>query len=82
MDVLTLVWHIRKLSRPIDGVDAQSEDFDLGNLLLTLAIRPNRGVYVNFDRMALSDLNRDFHYVWYPGPDDINLFDDTYEGGM
>jgi hypothetical protein len=78
VDVLTLVWYIRKLSRPIDGVDAQSEDFDLGNLLLTLPFARIGGFTSTSIGMALSDLNRDFHYIWYPGPDDINLFDDTY----
>ncbi len=49
----------------------------------SLDLEPQEEVYINWDdfttivRMRFKDLTEHFHYVWYPGPDDIEIFDDS-----
>lgn len=67
----------------VECANARSEDFDLFAVLHPLGINPYSEVYINWndfvtiDRMRFEDLARHFDYVWYPGPDDVEIFDDS-----
>lgn len=67
----------------VESANAESEDFDLLAVLQSLNINPYSEVYINWDdfrtidRMRLEDLAKHFDYVWYPGPDDVEIFDDS-----
>jgi hypothetical protein len=64
-------------------LNANDSGFSLIGVLDHLNIKSTNIVYVNWyqydeiDEMALSDLNRYFEYIWYPGADDIDIFDST-----
>lgn len=68
-------------SRPIEGANADSEGFDLAALAPSLGLVPEREVYLNWDdfatidRVRFADLAEHFPYFWYPGPDDVWIFD-------
>lgn len=70
-------------SRPIQHAHAEKEGFDLASVTVALGLKPQEDVYVNWDdlktidRVRFSDLVGKFDYVWYPGPDDIDIFDDS-----
>jgi len=66
------------------GDNAEDKEFDLMALLSKVAdIKPTDLVYLNWyrfdriDEMKSGDLASDFFYIWYPGPDDIEIFDDS-----
>lgn len=69
----------------IAGIDASAESnaFDLLELFARLGIAPREQLYINWrhfvevDRLATSDVARYFDLLWYPGPDEIDLFDDS-----
>lgn len=68
------VWH---------GTDPDSESFSLLDFLSHLGIEPREKLLLNFyryddiDEMWLKDVDAYFEYMWYPGSDDIDIFDDT-----
>lgn len=70
---------------PVDCVNAKSSDFDLAAVLQALGVRPNREVYLYWplngddptDRLALDVVSANFHKIWFPGRDDVEVFDDT-----
>lgn len=68
---------------PVRDADPSAPGFDLLTLLRALGIRAKASVYINWyrydvvDRIALIDLSRFFSDIWYPGADDIEIFDDT-----
>ncbi len=70
-------------SRPVEGVHADSDGFDLVEVARSLGLDPREEVYVNWDdfatidRVRFGDLAEHFPYFWYPGPDDIEIFDDS-----
>lgn len=47
-------------------------------------IKPQTNVYINWyrydqvDEMAFVDLDKCFADIWYPGPDDIDIFDSEF----
>lgn len=78
----TLELQLYDMSQPIENVNAEVEGFDLSALAARLGLTPQQQIYIDWhrgpiDRMGLSDLLRYLDYIWYPGPDDIALFDDT-----
>jgi hypothetical protein len=66
----------------IDGVDGE-DAFNLRNLISRLGIKTRADVLVNWHRfesldlIALSDLNEHFEDIWYPGSDNIEIFDES-----
>ena len=56
---------------------------DLRELLTNAHISLSRHVLLNWyriddvDRLDLDDLSRHFDDIWYPGPDDIDIFDES-----
>jgi hypothetical protein len=73
---------------PVAEMNAASKEFSLVEVLRSLGIRRNRDVFINWkrfeciDRIALEDLSRYFDDIFYPGPDDIELFDETLKWFM
>ena len=49
----------------------------------SLGLEPREEVYVNWDdfatihRVRFADLAENFDYLWYPGPDDVDIFDES-----
>jgi hypothetical protein len=71
----------------IAGVGARADDksFDLLEVFGRLGIAPLDHVYVNWrvfrdvDRLATHDFAKFFSYLWYPGPDAIDIVDQSCE---
>lgn len=65
------------------NLSAEANDFNLEVLLHRFEIAPASTIYINWyrfdqvDEMRFEDVTRYFDYLWYPGPDDIALFDFT-----
>ena len=61
-------------------MNADSENFNLEDIISTIATLEVNYVNVNWyqfddiDRFKAKDLNDYFKYIWYPGPDDIEIF--------
>lgn len=78
-----LVKIINQLGAAVKDVKANNDGFDLARVLSELNIRPNENVYINWyrfdniDEMHFVDLNSYFDEIWYPGSDDIDIFDST-----
>lgn len=59
------------------------ENFNLMNTLADLGIKPMTKVIINWfrfqrlDEFKIDDLTRYFDDIWFPGSDDIDVFDDT-----
>lgn len=84
-DALVFAHTLAARQRRVPGVGANAEDlsFDLLEILSRLSIAPADAVYVNWDdfdhvdRLKMRDLARYFSYLWYPGPDAIDIFDES-----
>ena len=69
---------------PVDGPEPEDDEFDLSAVFDSISVAPDASVFVNWDqfesvdRMRSGDLVRFFTDVWYPGADDIELFDQTF----
>lgn len=63
--------------------NAESPDFKLEEAMAQFKIYPDSIVYINWyrfdtvDRIELRDLYKYFDYIWYPGSDDIEVFDSS-----
>jgi hypothetical protein len=72
-----------EIGKSIEG-NAEEEDFDLRKMFESLNIRPNEKVYLDWDEKRgvdefyFEDLSKYFDDIWYPGPDDIEIFDSTF----
>ena len=79
-----LVIKIDEIGTPIKFFNASNEDFALTKVFETLNISPNENVFINWyrfddiDEICLEDLNLYFDDVWYPGSDDIDIFDANF----
>lgn len=84
-DTLAFVYKVDEISKTIDGINAQDDNFDLRALLEKYWIIPKDTVYLDWyrfdttDRIKFRDLAKYFDSIWYPGPDDIALFDDSLD---
>lgn len=82
-DNLTLTRRVADGLTRVDGVNAEAEDFILSEAFERLGITPQSRVYVNWyrfddvDRISLNNLSSYFTDIWYPGTDDIEIFDET-----
>jgi hypothetical protein len=83
VDRLDLCKALAAKSKVCQGTDADSESFGLLDCLSRLAIEPREKLLLNFyryddiDELLLEDVNEHFEYMWYPGSDDIDIFDNT-----
>lgn len=81
--LLSLVKKIDLLESVVDGISIIDDNFSLQKIFNALKIKSNNDVYINWyryddiDSMKLSDLDTYFFDVWYPGSDDIDIFDET-----
>lgn len=82
-DNLLLTKRLHNMSSPVYNIHVEAESFDLALTLDTLGMEPQPYVYVNWyrydevDCIRLEDLSRNFKDLWYPGSDDIDIFDNT-----
>lgn len=69
----------------VEGKKPDTARFQISALLAELGIRSSQNVFINWNRyddideMGLDDLNRYFSDIWYPGSDDIDIFDSSLE---
>jgi hypothetical protein len=79
-----LVKIIDALGTTVKDINADSDDFALKKTFDILNIRPNTTVFVNWyhfddiDEFSFVDLDKYFGDIWYPGSDDIDIFDATF----
>jgi hypothetical protein len=84
MSLLELTKGLFSLSHEVGGIDATEEGFSLTDLMEKLGIEPRKDVYVNWyrydriDQIRFEELAKHFASIWYPGPDDIDIFDDSF----
>ncbi len=82
-DTWALLTYLVSLSRTLRGATSDGTGLDLRAILQKACITPLDDVYINWDdfrtidRMSFADLCRYFEDIWYPGPDDIEIFDDA-----
>lgn len=82
-DGLEILKRIQARSVVLDGINAWDEEFDLRGALKAAGVNPLDRVAVNWGRfddidwMYLDELSLRFADVWYPGSDDIDIFDST-----
>ena len=82
-DSLSLVRDLHGMSSALEGFNAQSEGFDFMSVTGAAGITTGARVCINwyrFDRIdciSPKDLATYFDDIWYPGSDDIDVFDDT-----
>jgi hypothetical protein len=83
IDIDTLLARFDRFGEAVNGVNAQSDDFTLKSLFELLSIIPRGRVFINWyrfddiDEMSLDDFSIYFDDIWYPGSDDIDIFDST-----
>jgi hypothetical protein len=68
---------------PIDGGEPGEDAFDMQAVLALASVAPDATLFINWDRfetvdrVSAADLTRYFTDIWYPGADDIEVFDQT-----
>lgn len=83
-DNLSFTKTIAELGAPVNGVNAEDDGFKLSKVMSFLDIKPQANVYINWyrydriDEMTFVDLDEYFDDIWYPGPDDIDIFDTSF----
>ena len=82
-DTWALLTYLVSLSRTLRGASGDGSGLDLRAILQKACISPLAHVYINWDdfrtidRISFADLCCYFDDIWYPGPDDIEIFDDA-----
>lgn len=80
---LALVKKLRAVSTEAVHLQADEPAFTVGRLLRELGVKSPEKVYLNWyrfddiDQIALADLDQYFSDIWYPGSDDLDVFDDS-----
>lgn len=80
-----LVRAVEEKGALVEDKNADTDRFEISALLSELGIRLSQNVFINWNRyddideMGLDDLNRYFPDIWYPGSDDIDVFDSSLE---
>ena len=83
VEALALLNALVDASHLVEDFDAASEGFQLSALVDHLDLKPDRNIYLNWDRlltvdrMEFKDFSEYFDEIWYPSADDIEVFDDT-----
>lgn len=82
-DALAIVREIENRGIFVKEFNASDPKFALTTVLSTCRIEPKDNVFINWyryddiDEMSLADLDKYFRYIWYAGPDDLDIFDST-----
>jgi hypothetical protein len=80
-DNLALSKGIAALQGSCSAENADCESFSLSDTLRRFDVHPDPLIYVDFyryddiDELRVEDVMRYFPYIWYPGSDDISIFD-------
>jgi hypothetical protein len=83
-DELDLTLRVAGLRKYISHVIATDAAFRLDEVVLGLGVTPDPYVYVNWfrfdqiDHIRFVDLASNLDGIWYPGADDIDVFDSTF----
>lgn len=83
-NLIKLVSQIIKCGKYLNNFNPENDDFSLLSVFESLNITPLEKVYINWyqfdniDEIQFSSLNRYFDDIWYPGPDDIDIFDESF----
>ena len=84
VDPIETVNTLLKVQDIIDGVNAKDDDFNLLSQLAELEILPEKEIYVNWhrfdeiDKFSRETILKYFTDIWYPGSDDVDLFDNSF----
>lgn len=82
-DGLVMVKTVESLLDYLPNTDAEQDNFDLVNELKSLNISASATVLLNWhqfddvDEFDLQTLSARFQDIWYPGADDVDVFDRT-----
>lgn len=82
-DGLRLVKFLEIKARLLENINADTKDFKLNKVFQQINISPQRNIYLDWyrfdktDSMFWDDLCGYFNEIWYPGPDDISIFDQS-----
>lgn len=74
---------IRERSSYLVGENAEKDDFSVKRVVSRIGVKIRRYIYINWylfdniDKMDFSDFNQFFDDIWYPGADDVDIFDNT-----
>jgi hypothetical protein len=83
-NLIDLVKKIIKNGEYLKNFNAENDDFSLLSVFKYLDITPLEKVFINWyrfddiDEIHFEDLNKYFDDIWYPGPDDIDIFDNSF----
>lgn len=81
---LELVKEINEIGEILPDFNAELPGFRLSSVLKSQGIVPKDKVLINWyrfdniDQFYFDDLNKHFDSIWYPGPDDIDIFDESF----
>jgi hypothetical protein len=79
-----LAKRINEIGISIESDNAENDDFILKEVFDKIGISPQEKVFINWyhfddvDEIRFDDLNGFFDDIWYPGSDDIDIFDETF----
>lgn len=70
-----------KHQKNLENVNADTAEFKMEDVFHKLNIKPDEYIFINWyrfdhiDKMKFNDFVEYFDYIWYAGPDDIDIFD-------
>ncbi|GAA4354192.1 hypothetical protein GCM10023165_45160 [Variovorax defluvii] len=80
---LALVKRLRAAATEVASLQGDAPAFSIGRLLSERGLKRPEKVYLNWyrfddiDQIGLADLDRHLSDIWYPGTDDLDVFDDS-----
>jgi hypothetical protein len=80
---LELTKRLYQMSKVVNNIDSEDDNFDLYSLTKQLGIKARKYAYVDWyryeriDRLTFVSLSRNFSDIWYPGSNDISIFDSS-----
>lgn len=84
-DPLVLFNEFEKRLGLIEGIDADDKSFSLSSEISRLRVHPQEQIYLHWYRenkieeMAFADMDAFFPNIWYPGPDDLSIYDSSLD---
>jgi hypothetical protein len=83
LDGLSIVKKLYAAGTEANGIQADDTAFSIERLIRELRVECSENVYLNWyrfddiDQISLTDLDQYFSDLWYPGSDDLDIFDDS-----
>ena len=80
-----LVLTLKDRSSVVNGIRADENGFNLGDVTRRLDLKPKDLILINWhqfddiDEVRFTDLARFFLDIWYPAADHIDIFDETFQ---